>query len=76
MDYRPSIAPSPRRQTGQGYEMCEEAPHPNFVKLDLELTFLFERIKKEPIVGPLRDLSEQLQNAVDDRMGRIRKDHE
>lgn len=56
--------------------MCEEAPHPNFVKLDLELTFLFERIKKEPIVGPLRDLSEQLQKVVDDRMGRIRKDHE
>lgn len=56
--------------------MCEEAPHPNFGKLDLELTFLFERIKKEPIVGPLRDLSEQLQNVVDDRMGRIRKDHE
>ena len=51
----------------QVQKMCEEGAHPNIVILDLELTILFARIKNEPIIGRVRDLSRQLQDALDDR---------
>lgn len=56
--------------------MCEEGTHPNFVILDLELTILFARIKNEPIIGRVRDLSRQLQDALDDRLAGIPNDPE
>lgn len=45
--------------------MCEEGPYPRIVRLDLELALLIARISQEPLTLRLRDLSRQLQEALD-----------
>lgn len=56
--------------------MCENGSFPNVIRLNLELTFLFTRIKNEPIMGRVRDLSRQLQDALEDRLAAGQNDPE
>ena len=45
--------------------MCKEGAYPLFLRLDLELALLLARIADEPLTLRLRDLSRQLQDALD-----------
>jgi hypothetical protein len=48
--------------------MCEDGSYPNVIRLNLELSILFARIKNEPIIGRILDLSHQLQDVLEDRL--------
>lgn len=54
--------------------MSPDRPHSGLSELERELALLLRRIESEPVTGEVRELTRQLQDALDERRANVNRD--